>query len=64
MDAPVLVDVEYGSVRYRYGKYEGEPSNKSRRVERPFEGEDRVDKQHYFYHARLKDFSESKFCKL
>ncbi|KAK3089232.1 hypothetical protein FSP39_001979 [Pinctada imbricata] len=58
LDAPVLVDVQHGSVRYRYGKYEGEPGNKARRIERPFEGEDRVNKQHYFYHARLNDFSE------
>jgi hypothetical protein len=53
------VDVEHGSVRYRYGSYEGEPADKARRVERPFQGEDKVGKHNYFYHARLNDFSES-----
>ncbi|XP_061181737.1 uncharacterized protein LOC133190243 [Saccostrea echinata] len=58
LDTPVLIDVEHGSVRYRYGRYEGEPADKTRRVERPFKGEDKVGKQNYFYHARLNDFSE------
>lgn len=58
IDTPVLIDVEHGSVRYRYGSYKGEPANKSRRVERPFQGEEKVGKQNYFYHARLNDFSE------
>lgn len=60
IDTPVLIDVEHGSVRYRYGSYKGEPANKSRRVERPFQGEEKVGKQNYFYHARLNDFSESR----
>lgn len=59
LDTPVLVDIEHGSVRYRYGSYEGEPVDKARRIERPFHGDDKVNKQNYFYHARLNDFSES-----
>nr|XP_022317731.1 uncharacterized protein LOC111120959 [Crassostrea virginica] len=58
LDTPVLVDIEHGSVRYRYGSYEGEPVDKARRIERPFHGDDKVNKQNYFYHARLNDFSE------
>lgn len=55
IDVPVLVDVQHGSVRYRYGSYDGEPKNKASRVERPFEGDERVNKQHYFYHPRMND---------
>ncbi|CAG2197714.1 unnamed protein product [Mytilus edulis] len=56
IDVPVLIDVQHGSVRYRYGSYEGEPKNKSSRIERPFEGDLKVDKKNYFYHPRLNDF--------
>lgn len=58
IDTPVLVDVEHGSIRYRYGSYKGEPSNKSRRIEKSYEGNDKINKQHYFYHARLNDFGK------
>ncbi|KAL3870045.1 hypothetical protein ACJMK2_042662 [Sinanodonta woodiana] len=60
IDAPVLVDFQHGSVRYRYGQYEGAPSQKAKRKERTFEGEEEMtEKRHYFYHPRLKDFSEN-----
>ncbi|XP_050402230.1 uncharacterized protein LOC126818729 [Patella vulgata] len=54
LDAPVLVDVDHGSVRYRYGPYTDEPVDKRKRIERPYAGTETVDKKHYFYHARLK----------
>ncbi|XP_046585596.1 uncharacterized protein LOC124292521 isoform X1 [Haliotis rubra] len=58
MDCPVLVDVQHGTIRYRCGTYDGEPADKTKRIERPFEGKDTNFKQHYFYHARLNDFSQ------
>ncbi|XP_071118084.1 uncharacterized protein [Haliotis cracherodii] len=57
MDCPVLVDVQHGTIRYRRGSYDGEPADKTKRIERPFEGKDTNFKQQYFYHARLNDFS-------
>ncbi|KAK3609165.1 hypothetical protein CHS0354_011351 [Potamilus streckersoni] len=60
IDAPVLVDFQHGSVRYRYGQYAGAPTQKAKRKERTFEGEEeKTEKRHYFYHPRLKDFSEN-----
>ncbi|XP_033738825.1 uncharacterized protein LOC117326256 [Pecten maximus] len=59
IDAPVLVDVEHGSIRYRYGnKDSSENVDPHKTKGKPFEGTDRIDKDHYFYHARLNDFSE------
>ncbi|XP_060069928.1 uncharacterized protein LOC132549960 [Ylistrum balloti] len=59
IDAPVLVDVEHGSVRYRYGNKEStENADPHKTKGKPFEGTNRINKDHYFYHARLNDFSE------
>lgn len=60
IDAPVLIDLKHGSIRYRYAEDENEPKNKSKKIEVPFEGEEKKKKGHYFYHPRLNDFSESK----
>lgn len=58
IDAPVLIDLKHGSIRYREYKDEMEVKNKSKMKEKPFEGEERQKKGHYFYHPRLQDFSE------
>lgn len=58
IDAPVLIDLKHGSIRYRYAEDENEPKNKSKKIEVPFEGEEKKKKGHYFYHPRLNDFSE------
>ncbi|KAK7485252.1 hypothetical protein BaRGS_00023503 [Batillaria attramentaria] len=53
IDAPVLVDMQHGSVRYR----EADSSEKSRgEREVPHEGTVLDHKDHYFYHTRLNDF--------
>ncbi|RUS80800.1 hypothetical protein EGW08_011421 [Elysia chlorotica] len=57
VDAPVLVDVDHGSVRYRQPG--GTPLQKVKGKEKPYENENPVglsNKENYFYHARLKDF--------
>ncbi|GFN98445.1 hypothetical protein PoB_002495100 [Plakobranchus ocellatus] len=57
VDAPVLVDVEHGSVRYR--QPETERSQKMKGKEIPYENEKSAtlsNKEHYFYHARLKEY--------
>lgn len=51
IDAPVLVDVEHGSIRYRSDK-------DATQMEKPHEGLERAEKKNYFYHARLKDFNK------
>lgn len=58
IDAPVLMDLKHGSIRYRYEEDGHKPKDKSRKVEVPFEGEEKRKKGHYFYHPRLNDFSE------
>ena len=53
IDAPVLVDMKHGSVRYR--KDQDAPTLKGR--EMPHEGStDLEQKKHYFYHTRLNSF--------
>ena len=53
IDAPVLVDIKHGSVRYR--KDQDAPTLKGR--EMPHEGStDLEQKKHYFYHTRLNSF--------
>ncbi|ESO92569.1 hypothetical protein LOTGIDRAFT_162477 [Lottia gigantea] len=61
LDTPVLIDVDHGSIRYRYGPYKDEPVDKRKRVERPYGGSETVDKKHYFYHARVKKDGEEDF---
>lgn len=58
IDAPVLMDLKHGSIRYRETVEDNEPKNKSQKTEVPFEGEEKRKKGHYFYHPRLNDFSE------
>lgn len=54
IDAPVLIDLKHGSIRYRYM----DDTNESpRKKEKPFEGDAGQKKGHYFYHPRLNDFS-------
>ena len=68
IDAPILVKVEHGTLRYRY-KEDGEedpPSGNNRkrkkkgRIEVAHEGPERSKKHGYFFHSTLNDFSESK----
>ncbi|XP_041359257.1 uncharacterized protein LOC121375722 [Gigantopelta aegis] len=56
LDTPVLIDVQHGSIRYRYTQYDGEPRNKAQRVEKPYEGIKACGKTNYFYHSRLNTF--------
>ncbi|XP_045158626.2 uncharacterized protein LOC123524475 isoform X2 [Mercenaria mercenaria] len=50
--APVLIDLNHGSIRYRY-----DSEQSSKKEEKPFEGDATQKKGHYFYHPRLNDFS-------
>jgi len=61
IDAPVLIDLKHGSIRYRYLE---EDSKASKRKEHPHEGDEKQKKGHYFYHPRLNEFGESKKTKL
>ncbi|XP_076462012.1 uncharacterized protein LOC143294532 [Babylonia areolata] len=55
IDAPVLVDMQHGSVRYREGQDEGSGSKTAREI--PHEGSTELEhKKHYFYHTRLNHF--------
>lgn len=56
IDAPVLIDLKHGSIRYRYAEENG----KSPKKEKAYEGDGKQLKGHYFYHPRLNDFGESK----
>ncbi|WAR24248.1 hypothetical protein MAR_037917 [Mya arenaria] len=56
IDTPVLIDLNHGSIRYRYENETGKTP--SMMTERPFEGNQKQNKGHYFYHPRLNDFSE------
>ncbi|CAD5125217.1 DgyrCDS13457 [Dimorphilus gyrociliatus] len=56
LDAPVLVRLPFGTIRYRYGEKSNEVLKD--RIEKPHEGEDRIGKEGYFYHSRLNDFSQ------
>jgi len=58
VDAPVLVDIEHGSLRYRLGEPYQKTTDYKTKKEKPFEGEEKVNKRNYFYHTRLNDFSE------
>lgn len=66
IDAPVLVDLNHGTVRYRYVADDKEQKHKLPRTEQPHEGPERKRKHGYFYHARLNDFSEGRWiiCQL
>lgn len=55
----MLIDLQHGSIRYRYLDDDG----KSKKKEHPHEGDEKQNKGHYFYHPRLSDFGESK-CNL
>ncbi len=57
IDAPVLVKLENGTLRYRY-KDEDVGKKKGERIELAHEGPERKKKHGYFYHATLNDFSE------
>ncbi|XP_060605001.1 uncharacterized protein LOC132757668 [Ruditapes philippinarum] len=52
--APVLIDLDHGSIRYRYMQ---DSKGSSVKKEKPFEGDPTQKKGHYFYHPRLNDFS-------
>jgi hypothetical protein len=54
--APVLIDLDHGSIRYRYMQ---DSKGNSVKKEKPFEGDPTQKKGHYFYHPRLNDFSSS-----
>jgi len=63
IDAPVLVQLNEGTVRYRYTLEEAENALNAQKnissIERPHEGCSNIgNKQGYFYHATLNDFSE------
>ena len=62
IDAPVLVKVEHGTLRYRYKDEEESPSKKKKkmkeRIELAHEGPERSKKHGYFFHSTLNDFSE------
>ena len=68
IDAPILVKVEHGTLRYRYkddGEEDPPPGNnrkrkKKGRIEVAHEGPERSKKHGYFFHSTLNDFSESK----
>lgn len=52
IDAPVLVDMQHGSVRYR----EDSQDEQHQKREIPHEGTELDQKHHYFYHTRLNKF--------
>ena len=57
LDAPSLVKLQPGTIRYRY-LADGVPIDENR-VEKPHEGQTDLHKKGgYFYHARLKDYSK------
>ncbi|XP_005096374.2 uncharacterized protein LOC101862939 [Aplysia californica] len=59
VDAPVLVDVEHGSVRYRQPQTEQPPVKSLKGKECPYEnekGKELDNKEHYFYHTRLNKY--------
>ena len=59
IDAPVLVQLDTGTIRYRYKEGEEEdPGDRKNRIELPHEGPERAKKHGYFFHATLNDFSE------
>uniref|UniRef100_X2ATU5 Ubiquitin-like domain-containing protein n=1 Tax=Capitella teleta TaxID=283909 RepID=X2ATU5_CAPTE len=58
IDAPILVKLQSGSVRYRYLENDDLQTKNRIRVERPHEGPERKNKSGYFFHANLNDFSE------
>ena len=68
IDAPILVKVEHGTLRYRYkddAEEDPSPGNnrkrkKKGRIEVAHEGPERSKKHGYFFHSTLNDFSESK----
>ena len=65
IDAPVLVKVEHGTLRYRYKEQENEHSpdrkkKKKGRIELAHEGPERSKKHGYFFHSTLNDFSEGR----
>ena len=66
IDAPVLVRLDQGTVRYRYTEEERNAENNKRngRVEKPHEGHGIGRKTGYFYHATLNDFSEGNYISL
>ena len=53
IDAPVLVKLQHGTVRYRYVE---EKVDRENRIEKPHEGPERTGKDGYFYHSHLKKF--------
>ena len=62
VDAPVLVDVDHGSVRYRQPG--GSDSKKIKGKEMPYENvmpDSLSNKEHYFYHARLKEYGPGNY---
>ena len=63
VDAPVLVDVEHGSVRYRQPKTDFESQKSLKGKECPYENEEGRQlehKDHYFYHTRLSKYGPGK----
>lgn len=54
IDAPVLVDMKHGSVRFRKGEGGHQKDQQVREV--PYEGTVLDQKEHYFYHTRLNNF--------
>ncbi|KAK2181841.1 hypothetical protein NP493_377g00042 [Ridgeia piscesae] len=57
IDTPSLVKLSDGTVRYRFFDQPSAARNCKKRVEKPHEGPERSQKQGYFYHSRLNDFS-------
>ncbi|XP_025110299.1 uncharacterized protein LOC112573861 isoform X2 [Pomacea canaliculata] len=53
IDAPVLVDLQHGSIRYRQHSSQ---VTESQNPEVPYEGTQLNQKDHYFYHTRLRSF--------
>ena len=63
VDAPVLVDVQHGSVRYRQAQGETQPVKSLKGKEHPYEndeGKDLDNKENYFYHTRLDKYGNGK----
>ncbi|XP_013413447.1 uncharacterized protein LOC106175840 [Lingula anatina] len=58
IDAPNLMDLNHGTVRYRYVEDETAPKKKQKRTEKPHEVDKKQMKHGYFYHAKLNDYSE------
>ena len=64
MDAPVLVKLEHGTIRYRYVEDEKAHKDKTERRETNHEGLERSKKHGYFFHTKLNKFGPGKTLKI